>query len=299
MDLFVSQAIRRYVRDSHAEALELLRTLARIPAPSHHEEQRASFIAGWLHAHGARNVRVDDEKNVLCLLMNPRVRREAHHDAQTLAESVKNHTLTMYAAHTDVVFPDTTELPLREDDVRMWAPGVGDDTANLVNLLMATKFLLQNPLALDRATRKGNILVVANTCEEGLGNLAGTRNLFDEVSDCVDRYFSFDLYLPQCISVCVGSERYQIDVECTGGHSYHDFGNANAIEEVCSIIEDLYRINPPTDVMDGAHTTMNVGKIEGGTTINSIPSHAMAKFEFRSSSRENIEVMRAFFESVI
>lgn len=117
MDLFVSQAIRRYVRDSHAEALELLRTLARIPAPSHHEEQRASFIAGWLHAHGARNVRVDDEKNVLCLLMNPRVRREAHHDAQTLAESVKNHTLTMYAAHTDVVFPDTAELPLDRKSV--------------------------------------------------------------------------------------------------------------------------------------------------------------------------------------
>lgn len=299
MDLIVANAIRRYVRDSHAEELELLRTLARIPAPSHHEERRASFIAGWLHAHGARYVRIDDEKNVICLLANPRAERKASGDAQTLAEHVKNRTLTMYAAHMDVVFADEDELPLREDDERMYAPGVGDDTANLVNLLMATKFLLQNPLARERATRKGNILIVANTCEEGLGNLDGTRDLFGEVGEWIDRYFSFDLYLPQCISVCVASERYQIDVECTGGHSYHDYGNANAIEEVCSIIEDLYRINPPIDVMDGAHTTMNVGKIEGGTTINSIPSHAMAKFEFRSSSTENIEVMRSFFNAVI
>lgn len=293
-------AIRRYARESQAEELDLLRTLARLPAPSGHEEQRANFVAGWLHAHGAKNVRVDGAKNVICLLVAPTGGRGAKSEnPRAMLPAGGGRPLTIFAAHTDVVFDDTTELPFKEDEKRMYAPGVGDDTANLAGLLMATRFLLQNPRALARATRDTNLLIVANSCEEGLGNLHGTRTLFEQLGQEVARYYSFDLYLPQCIPDCVGSERYRIDVTCTGGHSYHDFGRPNAIEELCSLVGDLYRINPPVDSKTGANTTMNVGSIEGGTTINSIAAHASALFEFRSQSAANLERMRTLFKEQV
>ena len=121
---------------------------------------------------------------------------------------------------------------------------------------------------------------MANSCEEGLGNLKGTRALFDAYGSRIRRFYSFDLYLPQCISDAVGSHRWQIDVTTQGGHSFADFGRPNAIERLCALIEALYRLELPTDVP----STLNVGTIEGGTTVNAIAGHASALFEYRSTS---------------
>ena len=283
----MSGDVRRYARDSQEDELDLLRTLAQIPAPSHHEGRRARFVEGWLRGEGARDVWVDDAGNVLCLLRSP----GAGHDPQ--------RPIAVFAAHTDVVFDDDDTLPLHEDADRLYAPGVGDDTANLANLLMATRYLLRSPEALARATRNTDLLVVADACEEGLGNLDGCRALFEGLGERVAMFFSLDLYLPQCISGAVGSERYRIEVDCTGGHSYHDFGRANAVLELCRTIDDLYAIEPPTDPETGARTTLNVGTIEGGTTVNSIPAHASALFEYRSESAANLARMREAFDRVV
>lgn len=258
-----------------APACALLKRLATIPAPSHHEEQRARFICDWLHEGGLEGASIDEANNVVCPLANP--------DASQLV---------VFAAHTDVVFDDTVELPLREEAGRLYAPGVGDDTANLVALLMAARHLHQHPELLPDNL---GILVVANSCEEGLGNLKGTRRLFARYGSRIKRFYSFDLYLPGIVSTAVGSHRWRIDVRTQGGHSFKDFGRPNAIERLSALIQELYALPLPSNVP----CTMNVGSIEGGTTVNSIAATAGCLFEYRSTADEVLEELRAQLQEVV
>ena len=304
MDDELLQELRDYARDCHEEELALLRTLASIPAPTRHEERRAAFVAEWLGRQGAREVWVDGQKNVLCLLRHPS--GEGGDDLPSApasdAVAVPTRDLVLFCAHTDVVFDDLKPFEVREEGGRLLAPGIGDDTANLAALLMATRYLLAHPQELARATSQADLLVVANSCEEGLGNLDGTKAVFrwlDGAGAHVRAFVSFDLYLPQCIGIAVGSERYRIEVRTQGGHSYHDFGRPNAIERLCGIVSELYGTELPQDPATGASTTVNVGRIEGGTTVNVIASQASCLFEYRSESAANLSAMRARLHEVL
>lgn len=272
LDPSLKQNIERYAKAAFPEQLALLRELGRIPAPTGQEERRAAFCRDWFLAQGAAEVTVDEAKNVICRL-GPR-----------------DGGLTVFAAHTDVVFPDTEPLPMEEEGDILRAPGIGDDTANLVNLMMAAKYLLQKAPPLKRG-----LLIVANACEEGLGNLKGTKTLFEAWGHRIEAFYSFDCHLPACVSSAVGSYRYKISCRTRGGHSYGDFGQANAIEILCRLVEALYRIEPPTE----AKTTYNVGRFEGGSTVNSIPQEASLLYEFRSTSQTCLEQMEASFRAAL
>ena len=114
-----------YGTDVAQEAHDLLCTLARIPAPSHDEGRRAEFVRDWLIGQGLE-AEIDDALNVTSSYGVGIIGR-----------------IALFSAHTDVVFPDTDPLPLVEQDGRIQAPGVGDDTANLVCLLLAYRELLR------------------------------------------------------------------------------------------------------------------------------------------------------------
>lgn len=262
-----------YAAASREEALDLLRTLGKIPAPTRQEDLRAEFCRDWLLAQGAADVTIDKAKNVIC-----KIGCEEHED------------VVAFAAHTDIVFPDMEALPMHEEGNRLCAPGIGDDTANLVNLLMAAKYLLKN-----RPRTKCGFLIVANSCEEGLGNLDGTKELFSAWKSRLKAFYSFDCYIPQCCSTAVGSYRYKITCRTAGGHSYFDFGTPNAIEILCRLVDELCRIEPPTE----AKTTYNVGRIEGGTTVNSIPQACSMLYEFRSTSQKCLELMQEKFDRAV
>ena len=275
MDEKIKEVATAYAEECFEEELELLRELAQIPAPSGHEEQRAAFIRDWWLAQGAPvgAVRIDDAKNViLSLPAGPHARSDGG--------------VAVFAAHTDVVFPDTEPLPLAESKTRLLAPGVGDDTANLVGLMLGGRYLLRHQVPLDRP-----LLIVANSCEEGLGNLAGTRELFRHYEGRVAEFTSFDLYLGMHVVSAVGSHRWKVTCHTQGGHSWENFGRDNAIEALCSFIEDLYKMELPTS----AKTTINVGRFVGGTTVNSIAEDASVLVEYRSASEECLEQMYGNF----
>ena len=101
----LSESMEVFIREHEEEALELLRTIARIPAPSNHEEKRAEFCSRWLKEQGAEGVYIDEALNVVW----PAVIRE-------------KNGLEVYMAHTDVVFPDEEELPLKEEGDRIFCP---------------------------------------------------------------------------------------------------------------------------------------------------------------------------------
>ena len=152
MNDMIKAAAEQFARENVKEAQNLLRTLGKIPAPSHDEGRRAAFVSEWFKSQGFKDVQIDAAQNVICKL------------------GPQDGDLVVFAAHTDIVFPDTAPLPMREEDGRLYAPGIGDDTANLVNLMIAARHLARRE---DELTQ--GVLIVANACEEGLGNLDGTK----------------------------------------------------------------------------------------------------------------------------
>lgn len=270
----LNQEISQYIRDHSGEALELLTTLAAIPAPSNQEEKRVEFCRSWLRQQGAPEVLVDPALNVICPV-----------------GKWKEGPVSIFMAHTDVVFPDTDPLPVIRDGNILRAPGVGDDTANLTALLMAAKFVLQRGFV----PREGGVLFVANSGEEGLGNLKGSRQLMADYGKRTRQVISFDGGTGGIINRAVGSRRYRVEIRTEGGHSYGDFGNRNAIAVMASLIDALYAVKVP----QGGRTTFNVGVIKGGTSVNTIAQQAEMLYEFRSDCREDLEIMERHFQALI
>ena len=272
----LSPGILRYIADHSKEAYDLLLTLARIPAPSNHEEQRAEFCKNWLTAQGAKGVYLDDELNVIYPV-----------------GCADNNPVVVFMAHTDVVFADTSPLPLVVEDGKVKAPGIGDDTANLCALLLCAKYVAEKNL---RPKQNIGMLFVANSGEEGLGNLRGSRKIVSTYGNRIQEFFSFDGYMDGLVNNAVGSMRYRVEVLTEGGHSFANFGNRNAIAYLASMIDTLYTVKVP---QTKTKTTFNVGTVQGGTSVNSIAQQAEMLFEFRSDSRQDLTFMDAHFHSVL
>jgi acetylornithine deacetylase/succinyl-diaminopimelate desuccinylase-like protein len=261
--------------EAHAdEQLALLKELAAIPSPSHHEEKRARFIKDWLEKNGARNVVIDEALNV------------------HLPFGDCTKPAYVYTAHTDVVFPDTTPLPVREENGRLFAPGVGDDTANVTALMLIAKYLISGGFK-----PKDPVLFVFNSCEEGLGNLKGVRRIFDDRPGLVKEFVSFDGTYSGIVNRAVGSERWRIKAETCGGHSYGAFGNPNAIAWMAKLITKLDA--QPVPKAEGRKTTYNFGVISGGTSVNTIAQNAEMLYEYRSDEKSHLSQMRAQMKKAV
>lgn len=267
------QRVKVFVEKNKEKTLELVKKLAAIPAPSHHEERKADFVKKWMEDQGAEGVFIDEACNVIFPYG---------------CDGEKE--IVVFMAHTDVVFPDLQPFTVMEDEEKLYAPGIKDDNADLANLLMCVKYLLEY-----RPVMSAGILFVANSCEEGLGNLKGSKQIYEDYKERIKECISFDGNLDAVVNRAVGSQRYRVSVKTEGGHSYGAFGNDNAIYELARIIQSLYAIRVPTK----AKTTYNVGKIEGGTSINTIAQSASMLYEFRSEDRVCLKTMENAFEKVI
>ena len=269
----LTQDIITYIENHQQEAFDLLVELSQIPAPSNHEELRAEFCKNWLERQGAKDVFIDDALNVIYPI-----------------GYTEDKPLFVFAAHSDVVFPDTNPLPLKIENGRIYCPGVGDDTAHVVAILMVAKYIAEHNLT----SSDYGILLVVNSGEEGLGDLKGARKLFEAYGNRVQEFISFDeASVP--VNQAVGSIRYRIEVKTEGGHSFSNFGNKNSIYYLASMIKKLYQIEVPKE----GKTTYNVGIFQGGTSVNTIAQQAEMLYEFRSDNRHSLEIMKGHLARIL
>lgn len=276
MSFELRKEIVDYIENSVDEAKELLKEICLIPAPSNHEEKRAEFCKNWLLGIGAEGTYIDSALNVVYPL-----NCEGRDD------------IVVFMAHTDTVFPDMTEpMPYSEDEKNIYSPGVGDDTVCLVMMLMTVKYIVEKGLKPDCG-----MLFVANSGEEGLGNLKGSRKIMEDYQGRVKEFYTFDGMYNRVVNKCVGSHRYKITLETEGGHSFSKFGNNNAIHIMSKLVCSLYSCNVP--VVGNSKTTYNVGVINGGTSVNTIAQKCELMYEYRSDNKECLAAMKKFFESEI
>ena len=271
----LNETMEQYASGCLEDLKTLIRELCVIPAPSHKEDKRVEFLTNYLKDHGVTSVHTDDAKNVIWSI-----------------NDTGENDLAVLMAHTDVVFPDMTPLPLVIEDDVYRCPGVVDDVTPLCLLLTAALYFFNNNM-----TPKCGLLIVANSCEEGLGNLKGSRMIVDTYGDRIKELITVEAEGHIIVNRAVGSHRYEVTVKTEGGHSYGNFGNRNAIEVLSSMIETLYTVKVPEK--PDTKTTYNVGMIEGGTSVNTIAQEAKMLFEYRSDDYECLEQMKQAFDAVI
>lgn len=254
--------------------LKFARELSVIPAPSGFEDERAKYVYDYIKSIGYDNVYIDDAKNVVWKV-----------------EGESDEKLSLFLGHTDTVFPDTENLPYYEDDEVIRALGITDDTAAVcINMAISTYFKDIN------YKPKNTIMISANSCEEGLGNLKGVKKLFSDYGYSIKRMYSLDGYYSRVADVCVGSKRFLVKAKTVGGHSFGKFGAPNAIAILSKLVNKIYEIQVPE--FEGSKTTYNVGTISGGTSVNTIAQDAEMLCEYRSNNGECMEIMEEKFKEI-
>ncbi len=266
--------MEQYIREMQSMLRQLIRELCAIPAPSHEEGARAAYVKNWLENQGAESVFIDEAQNVIWPIGN-----------------TGSNEVVVCMAHTDTVFPDRQPMPFREEGGRYYCPGVTDDTAQLAVLLVSALYWK------DKNPRCG-LIIVANSCEEGLGNLKGSRAIVERYGSRLRELVTIDgTNLHEIVERAVGSHRYRITAVTEGGHSFGNFGRANAIHELAKLVAALYALPVPAE--DGSRTTFNVGTISGGTSVNTIAQEAQMLYEYRSDSRNCLAQMETAFMQAV
>jgi len=262
-----------FIQEHTPLLLQTLRELCVIPAPSGAEQARAAYCRRWLRRHAGLDADIDEVNNVLLPL-----------------GCGASNSITVVAAHTDIVFDDAVSLSLYEDERILRCPGVGDNSASCAVLLLAAKYLAE------QSRPPSDLLLVWNSCEEGLGNLKGIRAVCERTKGRMARFLSLDCHLHEIATQSVGSYRYRVTVRTEGGHSYLAFGKANAIAILSQIVQNIYSLPVPSDPL--SRTTYNVGTMEGGTSVNTIAQEATMLCEIRSDNADHLRSMRTAFAAV-
>ena len=268
----IEEEYRNFCRNNKELALQTLRELTLTPTETGKEDQRIAYCMEWMKQQGMESVHTDELGNVIW---------------EYRPEQEKK---VLYTAHLDTVFSLEEPLEIKEDGMIWRCPGITDDTVNVVMLLMAAKYVHETEPELPCG-----LIFAADLGEEGLGNLCGVRALVDHYEKNLCGMAAFDLYRDKMYPICIGSVRYRISAKTKGGHSFLNFGRKNAIAELAGLIGELYRFQ--TDA--ASHTTYNVGKIEGGTSVNTIAQDASMLFEFRSEDYRSLEACETYLEETI
>ncbi|MEX2178853.1 MAG: M20/M25/M40 family metallo-hydrolase [Gemmatimonadaceae bacterium] len=249
------------LRLQNAWTLAQQKSICEIPAPPFRETARGEEYRRRFEALGLKNVRVDAVGNVL-----------GERPGTGRGETI------VLAGHLDTVFPDGTDVRVRESNGRMTAPGISDNCRGLaVVLAVARAFQEANP------PHDARIIFVGNVGEEGPGNLRGVRHLFEqELRGEIDYFIAVDGAGLNVTSRAVGSNRYRVTYKGPGGHSFGAFGIPNPIHALGRAIAKVSDVQVPA----APKTTFNVGVIDGGTSVNSIAFEASMDIDMRSESAE-------------
>ncbi len=240
-----------------------LMEVVRIPAPPFGEQARAAWFKECLGALGLSDVHLDEEGNVLALRPG--------------ASTSETAGMLLLSAHLDTVFPAGTDCEPREEGSRILAPGACDNAAGLTALLaMAAALEFAN------ITPPVPILFAANVGEEGEGDLRGMRHIFTQGryrSRIVAAIALEGAGSSTVVTRALGSLRLRVTITGPGGHSWTDAGAPNPILLLGRALSDAASLPFPSH----PRTTLNVGQIAGGTSINSIPESATALLDLRST----------------
>ena len=247
--------------------------LTEIPAPPFQEAQRAAAVKLLLVSAGLE-VQIDKTGNVIGEL-----------------RGANEKEIVVLSAHLDTVFPPSTEIKIRRDGDRLLAPGISDNGTGLAALVAVARACHEA-----RIKPRRTILFVADVGEEGEGNLRGMRALIEAYKPKLKAVIVLDGSGTDHVTTkALASRRLEAAITGPGGHSWSDFGMPNPINAL--VRASVRFIN--TKVPAAPRTTFNIGQIEGGTSVNSIPYEAKLKLDIRSESEDELTKLESALRECI
>jgi acetylornithine deacetylase/succinyl-diaminopimelate desuccinylase-like protein len=267
-----------FLKADDANTLAEQKALVAIAAPPFKEKARAENFRARLAALGLKDVRIDAEGNAIGM-------RPGSGGGPKL----------VVAAHIDTVFPEGTDLTIKEKDGRLYAPGIGDDTRGLADLLSIVRAF--NATGIKTV---GDIVFVGNVGEEGLGDLRGVKALFRD-DKSIDGFISIDGAEPDRITyLATGSHRYRVKFKGPGGHSFAAFGLPSAIHAMGRAIAKIGDLQTPKK----PKTTFTVGTVQGGTSVNAIAGAAEMEVDMRADDNAPLleieaKILKAIKDAVV
>ena len=259
------------------ENIETLIELTEIPAPPFGEETRGKHLEKLFKAAGLTDVKIDDVGNVVA-------RRPGTSGQKTIA----------MIAHIDTVFPLETDVKVRKEGDTYYAPGIGDNTQGVVLMLSIIKAMRAQNI-----DTEADVLFIGNVGEEGLGDLRGVKHLYRDGAEPIDTMIAIDGGgNGRLVYGAVGSYRYRVTFKGRGGHSWGDFGAANPHHALARAIEN-FAVLAPDVTSEGERSSFSVGRIGGGTSVNSIPFESWMEVDMRSGNVEKIDAIDAIFKKAV
>ena len=268
------RAALEIVKRNEPEILTEQRRFCEIAAPPFAEQKRGLEFERIFKALGLKNVRIDAEGNVI---------------GERPGKSARPNLLL--AAHLDTVFGPEVDVHNKTTGTITKGPGMADDCRGLATLIGVIR-------ALDEAKVEtpGTITFAANVGEEGLGDLRGVKHLFDvSLKGKIDNFISIDGTGLHVTRIGVGSYRYKVTFSGPGGHSFGSFGNANPIHAMGRAIAKISDFQ----VTAAPKVTFNVGRIGGGTSVNSIAYESWAEVDMRSSDAASLKAIDQKFKAAV
>lgn len=250
-------------RDAKEPIAELTLRLSAIPAPTNDEGERASALASILRDAGFDDVTVDDLDDVTGRIRGRRSDRAV-----------------LLAAHTDTVFPRSVDVTPRREGDRLFGPGIGDNTISIATVVVLKSLLDRLGIVPDV-----DIIVTGNVGEEGLGDLRGMRAVMDANPEIGAAVAVEGHALGRITHQGVGSRRLEVTLTGPGGHSWGDFGRPSAIHAAAKLVAQLDAIPLPAE----PKTTLNVGILTGGISVNTIAPDARMVIDMRSLDQDALE----------
>ncbi len=264
-----------YVERTDAALLKEQIALSEIPSPPFKEQARGRRYAELLRQAGADSVWTDEVGNVLALRRG----------------RVGKRTVVL-GGHMDTVFPEGTDFSVTVRGDTLFGPGIGDDTRGLMVVLQTLRALESAGIETD-----ANLLFVGTVGEEGLGDLRGVKHLFGPGGPRIDAFIAVDGGgNGGIINQGLGSRRYRVTFQGPGGHSWGAFGLGNPAHALGRAIE-VFDDAADSLTATGPRTSYNVGRIGGGTSINSIPFQAWMEVDMRSESPDRLLAIDSVFRA--
>ncbi|MFH2038174.1 MAG: M20/M25/M40 family metallo-hydrolase, partial [Chloroflexota bacterium] len=238
--------------------------IQQIPAPTFHEEDRANFIRECFQLEKEVTVEMDSVGNVLACLPGK-----------------GNAAPVVVSAHMDTVFPMDTNLHFTRSSDRIFGAGIGDNSLGVAGL-----FGLLWQLSNQKIELSSDLWLAANVCEEGLGDLKGMCSLVDRFGRTPKAYLILEgMAFGHIYNRALGVRRYRITINTNGGHSWTDYGQASAVHELTGLASKLTML----PLTSKPRTTLNVGKIIGGTSVNTIAAEASLELDLRSEDQQALQ----------
>ena len=207
-----------------------------------------------------------------------------------LIRGAKRNRVVALDAHLDTVFPEGTDVSVEMKGDTIYAPGVGDDTRGLAMLLSVVRSLQDADIEME-----SDVLIIGSVGEEGLGDLRGVKHLFREGGPQIDSWISIDGgAVGRVNNKGLGSKRYRVTFIGPGGHSWGAFGLVNPHHALGAAIK-IFADEADTFTDYGDRTSYNIGRIGGGTSVNSIPFESWMEVDMRSVSPERLDSLDSIF----